>query len=680
MVPPDTRIEGSPSAAAAELVAEKYPQLGSQQVILAFASSGLPASDPGYRRAVRAVAAKAAEEPGVGAVMPLPPVAGQDPRHSYLLLGVRGERPLPPELSASLRASASRASAGNVEVAPTGVTPVLAAGVRTELADLRTVELITAPVVAVLLAAGLGSVGAAVLPLLSAGAVVVTGLGVLALTRPDEGVDMTTVSIAATVGLGLALDYALLLLLRYRRLRGAGGTPREAAARTAATAGSTAAWAGTAVLLTAACLLVVDIPSVRALAVAVVLAAGLATAAALTLVPALLVTGDRLLGWGPMPWAGRAAPGAGPARWARHLMRRPVRYAAAGTALLALAAAPLGGVQTGVHFDRGAFAGSDAGQALARMEADGLASVTQLALPHPPKEGPVDTQRLAGELRADPRVSTVTALDNGRDTTVLLIGERHPVDSPAAADLHRDLRDRLVPRLLPGQPVHLAGPSATVHDLDRELRERLWQVLALILLGTFALTLLLFRSLLVPLKAIALNLLCLGAAFGLLTLAVGRFADGTVNLLLPVVTVTLVFGLSMDYGVFLVHRIAERHRESGDNTVAVADGLRDTARTVSLAAGVMVVTFAGLLFTHRQELQQLGFVVAVAILLDATVVRLVLVPALMRLLGHRNWWLPGPLARLLPPPPAPPRPRPATPVPRPAREHRPVTPAEAERD
>lgn len=124
---------------------------------------------------------------------------------------------------------------------------------------------------------------------------------------------------------------------------------------------------------------------------------------------------------------------------------------------------------------------------------------------------------------------------------------------------------------------------------------------------------------------------------------------GEINIVVPLLTFTMVFGLSMDYEVFLVHRICEHYRRTGDNTAAVLHGLRHTARPITLAAAVMIVAFAGLLFTHRSDLQQTGFAVAVAVAIDATLIRIILVPALMRLLGHRNWWLPRPLAGLLPP-------------------------------
>ncbi|WP_369180791.1 MMPL family transporter [Streptomyces mutabilis] len=411
--------------------------------------------------------------------------------------------------------------------------------------------------------------------------------------------------------------------------------------------------ADTAVVTTAVGLLLTDIAYMRTLALAAVLAASTATLASLTLMSALLASCDRVLAWAPMPWArpGRRRPKAGPTAWERwtgHLLRHPGRYATAAVLLLLLAAAPVLGLRTALPFDRAVLSDTTLGTGLARMEDDRIASLTLVALPHPEDAGSVETQSLTAELRKDPRVFLTTAIDDGRDLTLVLIGERQAPDTDAAAALQRHLREDLVPRLLPaGQPVLIAGPAATVHDLKDEVDDQMGLVLVVICCGTFVLSFLVFRSVVVPLKAIAMNLLCVAAAFGMLALAAPVLGHPAVNPLLPLITLTLVFGLSMDYEVFLVHRIAEHYRGHGDNAAAVLHGLRRTALPISLAAGVLVVSLTGLLGTHRQDLRQIGFVVMVALVLDATVVRMVPAPALMRLMGRANWWLPGGLGRVL---------------------------------
>ncbi|MFJ8754506.1 MMPL family transporter [Streptomyces sp. NPDC102441] len=659
--PPDLSVDGSASTAASDLVADRFPDIGGQQVMLAFASPGLPADSPAYQRVTRDVAAVMSKHPQVSAILPVPRTEFQDAHHTYMVVGIHGDahtaRRVLPGLDVQAQGAARDHSKGAVSVALVGLDPVLAQLARSTTRDVQSAEMFAVPAATLLLAAGLGSLGAAALVLLLAGTAIVLSLGILTATGFSHGVDATAVTVVATVGLGIGLDYGLLLTLRHRRSRADGLPPGRAAeqATATATAGATVALAGTAVVATASGLLLTDITYMRTLALAAVLAASTATVAALTLMPALLISCDRVLSWCPMPWArpGRRRPKPGPStweRWTQHLMRHPGRYATAAALVLCIATAPVLGLHTAMHLDRSVLAGTATGSGLARMEDDRIASITLVGLPHPVNDGPVDTQRLSTALADDPRVSVAAALDNGRDLTLLLIGESQAPDTADAAALHTHLRNYLAPRLLPtGQPVRIAGPSAAIHDLTTEIRDRMWQVLAVICCGTFVLTFLVFRSVLVPLKAIAMNLLCVGAAFGILTLITPGLGYPTINPLLPLIAVTLVFGLSMDYEIFLVHRIAEHHRTHGDNPAAVLHGLRHTALPISLAAGVLVVTLTGLLTTHRQDLRQIGFVVMTAIALDATLVRMVLAPALMRLMGRANWWLPAWCSSLLPP-------------------------------
>ncbi|MFF4625651.1 MMPL family transporter [Nonomuraea jabiensis] len=273
-----------------------------------------------------------------------------------------------------------------------------------------------------------------------------------------------------------------------------------------------------------------------------------------------------------------------------------------------------------------------------------MASVIGVLLPHPPGAPPVEADALVKALSADARVSLAVIGDNGRDLTALSVLTRTAADDERSVALHWHIQHELTHRLLPpGQPVFVNGPAATLADLKAECLSRLWQVIAVVLGCSLIFLSAAFRSLLLPIKAVMMNLLAVGAAFGLLSLSTGHFG-GTANAVLPVLTFTLVFGLSMDYEVFMVHRIAEHYRRHGDNGLAVTHGLRHSARVITLAAAVIVITFASLLTAQREETRQLGFVVATAVALDATIIRLMLVPATMHLLGRRNWWLPRPLS------------------------------------
>ncbi|NJP94958.1 MMPL family transporter [Nonomuraea sp. FMUSA5-5] len=672
LAPPSLEVPGSPSAAAAAVVARGFPELGSEQVMLAFGSPTLNADDPRYQRAIAATVEALAARPDVGAMLPLPESGGRRPRHAYVLAGVHGDelarqRNLPAQL-ATARQAAQEASAGAVTVTILGVSRAFAQLAHADLADLRSMEAMTVPVAALLLVLGLGAVGAAAVPLVVGGAAILTGMGALAVAAALAPVDSTMLTYTVTMSLGLGLDYALLILLRYRQARRAGLAPAIAAGRAAATAGSTVTWCAAAIAVTSCPLLVVGVPWAHSLALAGMLAAFVTLAAALTLGPALLSRLDHRLEWGTLPWhrPGRgtvpwraarswrgAAPkwraeawrGGGRAGWVRgaeRMMRRPGRYALAAVAVLALAALPVLHLRMGLHYDRPALAGTDIGAGLAGLEGDGVAGLTTVALPHPGRATPVDTFAFQQALKADPRVTMATVLDNGRDLTVMLVADRCPPDGAAAAGFQRDLH-ALAARLLPaGQPVLAVGPAARLGDLAAGAVNGLWQVLAVVLLASFVLLMVTFRSLLIPVKAVAMNVLCVCAAFGLLTVVFQDLggAGADINALLPLIVFTIVFGLSLDYEVFLVHRIAEHYRRSGDNTAAVLHGLRHTARPITLAAAIMAVTFGGLMLTRRLDFQQGGFAVAAAIVLDATIIRMVLVPSLMRLLGRGNWWLP----------------------------------------
>ncbi|MEV4222189.1 MMPL family transporter [Nonomuraea sp. NPDC049725] len=654
--PPPLELRGSASAEAAALIARSFPHQGDEQLVLAFDSATLRSRDPRYQRAVAAVVEALHARPDIGGLQPLPSPAQVNPHHAYVMAGVHGDerarqRNLPGQIATAARA-ARDASGGTVTVALVGVSPVFAELIRADLDDLRRMELVTVPLILFLLVVGLGAAGAVAVPLLVAGGAGLLSLGVLALGGAAIGIDSTLLTATVTICLALGLDYCLLILLRYRQGRREGGGPREAAAHAVATAGSTVCWCATIIMITAACMLIIPAPAVLSMALAAVLAAFLTLTAALTLAPALLVLLDRRLEPTKRLWR-RARRDDRPPAWLRmagHLMRRPGRYALAAALLLLLAAVPALDLRLGLHFDRHTLARTDVGHGLAQMEDDHLANLTLLALPHAPGAGPVDPSALTAALERDPRVTMTGAIDNGRDLTLVTIAGRGAPDSTDAADLVRDIGRTAQESLPAGQRVLMTGAAAMLAEVYDEMRGRAWQVIALVLLASFVLLLITFRSLLIPLKAIAMNLLSVGATLGLVTLCFqGTGSTGDINAAVPLLALTVVFGLSMDYEVFLVHRIAEHYRRTGDNTAAVLHGLRHTARPITLAAAIIAVTFAGLLFTHRHDFQQAGFAVAVAIIIDATLIRMVLVPALMRLLGHRNWWLPRPLARLLPP-------------------------------
>ncbi|MFF2625118.1 MMPL family transporter [Kitasatospora griseola] len=643
-IPPD--LPGSPSAQAHAVLARDLPQFGDEQLVLAFDSATLDSDDEAYQRVLTAAARAVRAAPGGAHVLPVPDNPGRDPHHAYLLLGAPGDaaerQRLLPAWQAAAENAAEAASNGRVGVVLTGLTPVFDELQRADLRDLRGVEAVSVPAALLVLVVGLGSVGAALVPLLFAGLGVLVSIGALAALDPVLPVDGATLTVATTIGFGLGLDYALLVLLSHRAHRDQGLAPVAAAARTRATAGRAVGWCAAAVVVTSAGLTTVPIPLVRSIGVAAAATTVVTAAVALTALPTALPALDRLLHLGRVrrrPARPSVAADGFVARCAEHLMRRPWPYLLAAVGLLVLAALPAGGLRLGLQVDRTAIAGTPAGAGLIRLEQDGTADITMIVLPHPAGAGPVDTLALTDALKADPRVSATGALDNGRNLTVVAVTGRIPVDSPDSPRLNADLR-ALAARTLPaGRPVLVGGPAATLGDFHRALDRALWQVAAIAVAGTLLLMLVAFRSLLLPFKALAMNALSTAAAYGLLAWSTGH-TGSTVNLATPLLALTIVFGLSLDYEVFLVHRITAHYRARGDCRRAVSQGLSETALPITLAAATMATVFAGLLATHRQDLQQLGFLVAAAVLLDATLIRLVVVPTLMRLLGRLNWWLP----------------------------------------
>ena len=648
---PTLESPGSPSARAARLVAHRMPQLGSEQLILAFDSSALRPQESPYQGAMSRTALAVAKVPGAGQMISLADDAKRDPHHAYLLLGLKGDlaerQRRAQEVSAVADRAADTASHGRVTVALTGLTPIFDDVIAADLRDLRYVEEVTVPAAVLLLVLGLGSVGSALVLLLAAGAGVVVSAGAVAGLAMVTPLDTMVLGVATTIGFALGLDYTLLLLLRYRQARSNGLAPQAAADHARSTAGRAVLWCAAAVIVTNLAMLTVPIEMLRNLALAAGLTTAVNTAAAMTLLPCLLPRCDALLALGRLRRPGQAKRARRDrlAAWARHMMHRPWPYLVGALVVLCLAAAPVGGLRLGLHLDRAALANTTAGAGLALMEQDRLSNITLLALPHAPGTGPVDTRELSGALAADPRIAQATELDNGRDLSAMIIGDRLPVDSPASARLVRDIRSLVAADLPSGQPAFTGGPAATLADFQAEITAAVGQVALLVLGGSFLLMLVLFRSLLLPLKAIAMNVLSTAAAFGLLV----RISERPVNFNVPMVAMAIVFGVSLDYEVFLVHRITEHYRATGDSRTAVARGLSETARPITLGAAVTATVFAGLMLTHREDLRETGFLVATAVLMDATLIRMIVVPTFMQLLGHRNWWLPRRMHRLLPP-------------------------------
>ncbi|MGY1745038.1 MMPL family transporter [Blastococcus sp. SYSU D00695] len=513
--------------------------------------------------------------------------------------------------------------------------------------DLARAETISLPVALVLMVVLFGGVVAAGIPVLVALVGVAATLGALLLASVVADVSVYAVNVVTMLGLGLAVDYGLLLVSRFREEK-ALADDATALRRTLATAGRTVAFSGLTVAAALGGLLVFPDDFLRSMGLAGLSVVLLDLVAALTLVPALLAVWGRRI----RPARPGATDGARFARIARAVRRRPVLVAVAVSGVLLLAAAPFLGVRF-ADPDARSLPEASASRQLAEIAAERFAvdqDVDPLTVVVPQALPESETAAYAGRLGALDGVRAVSVRPDVPGLTVLDVVPEGDSQGPVALRLVDDVR------ALDGPAgVLVTGDAAALVDYEQALTDRLPWMLAVIAVATTVLLFLFTGSLVVPLKALVLGALSLGASFGALVWVfqdghlgalVGTEALGSLSITTPVIVLAIAFGLSMDYEVFLLGRIAEEHRRTGDSDRAVERGLAQTGRIVTAAAALLVVVFAGFVAGGFSPIKQIGLGLALAVLVDATLVRMLLLPAVMTLMGRRNWWAPAPLRRL----------------------------------
>jgi RND superfamily putative drug exporter len=535
--------------------------------------------------------------------------------------------------------------------------------------DLRHGEFaIALPAALVVLILVLGLSAIVTLPLIFAGTTIATTLGLVFAVAHATVMATYVTNLVELIGLALAIDYSLLVVYRFREELEHGDSVEDAVVHTMTTAGRSVVFSGATVMLGLTLLLFIPVPFVRSLGIGGFLIPLVSVVAAITLLPALLsIYGRRGTARVRVLSRRRARSGL----WhslARSIMRRPLLFLAGGSAVLLLAAAPA----LALHLSPGSADGvprtlpSVRGFDLLRGALGaGALSPTQIVIDSS-RRGGVATPavrgaiaRLTSRLRADPEVAAIRPLvEPTRRYEELVVVGRHEYGRQSAQRFVARLRGTIVPRSRFPRGAHvLAGGGAPqgVDFLHRSYRAFPWLVLAVLAL-TYPLLLRAFRSLLLPLKAVLLNLLSVSASYGMLVVffrwgvgarAFGLYRFDQIEGWIPIFLFALLFGLSMDYEVFLVTRMRESWDSGLDNAHAVADGLERTGRIVTAAAIIMVAAFAGFVDGRIAGLQEFGLGLAVAIFVDATIVRAVLVPSLMAVLGRWNWWLPAGVARLV---------------------------------
>jgi RND superfamily putative drug exporter len=547
--------------------------------------------------------------------------------------------------------------------------------------DLQSAETVGFPIVLLILLAVFGSLAAAALPLaLGFASVAITGAAIFFLSQATQ-MSVFVTNIASMIGIGVAVDYSLFVLARYRE-EIAAGSSREEARRTAMrTSGIAVAFSGVTVMVALAGLFLIDTATIRSMAMGAIVVVAVSVLAATTLLPVLMsMFGRRAYSRGRVAIVGglvfrglrnmrRRQGSTHPSRergqfwerWAQAVMRHPVIAAGLSAAVLLALAVPA----LSLHFGDGALRQFPAGnetrvgaELAAKATGPGAAGPAQVLVSFDHgRAATAALDRYAAQLRRDPEAASVTKPRLSRDGRAALIAitPRHDPESPAARALVSRLRSD--PGAVPGARLAVGGSTAQVEDFKNLVSGSMWKILLFVLAFSYLVLLVLLRSVLLPLKAVLVNLLSVAAAYGVLVAVfqwgwvdslLGFHHLGYVNTLTPPFLLAIVFGLSMDYEVFLLTRIRERYDATGDTRKAVGEGLAGSARTISSAALIMVSVFAVFAFTGVPSVKEIGVGLAVAIALDATLVRLVLVPAVMELMGRWNWWLPAPLARVLP--------------------------------
>ncbi|MEV8548156.1 MMPL family transporter [Streptomyces sp. NPDC051572] len=542
-----------------------------------------------------------------------------------------------------------------------------------ELPETGSAEIIGIAISALVLVITFGSLVSAGLPLLTA--VIGVGVGVGSIMALTEALDLssTTSTLASMIGLAVGIDYALFIVSRYRGELAEGREQEEAAGRAVGTAGSAVVFAGLTVVIALAGLAVVNIPLLTKMGLAAAGTVAVAVVIALTLIPALLgFAGKRVLsrktrkgtdearaqdGKPTVPIVGKPNMGT---RWANFVMRRPVAVLLTAVVGLGVIAVPAASLKMGLPDD-----GSQPTSTTQRKAYDMLAESFGAGVNGPllvtvdaadgGSGGDIKTEvaQVSKTLTGLENVATVTPAmyDKAARTAILTVVPKTGPDSGRTEDLLTDIRDGT------GDNVMVTGATALKVDVSEKLNDALVPYLGLVVGLAFLLLMLVFRSVLVPLKAALGFLLSVMAALGAVVAVfqwgwlsglLGVEETGPIMSMMPIFMVGVVFGLAMDYEVFLVTRMREAYVHGESPGQAIVTGFQHGARVVTAAALIMISVFAGFIGSTDSMIKMIGFGLAIAVLFDAFVVRMTIVPAVLTLLGHRAWWLPKWLDKALP--------------------------------
>ncbi len=689
-------VPGSQSDQVVKAIEQDFSGQFELTDLLVMRSETLTATDPAFRSAFQRVRAELMKAPGVAAVAD--PYA--DPERSIspdghvltATVGLTDDQDKALENNPAVEAAVARASRGTgIQTLITGAPPFYAAFEKTTLHDLERAEKIALPITLVILVIAFGSIVAAGVPLVLALVGLAVTFGLMSIIGSQTTVSSFAQNIASMIGIGVGIDYSLFVLTRFREHLRGDRAVSQAVAEAMATSGKAVFVSAMTVVVALAGTQLVNIDAFQSMGFSAMIAVALAGLAALTLLPAFL----GLLGRRVNKWAihrKRSVEGAVWHRWATAVMRRPWTALVICVVILGVLAAPALGLRMGSSGP--SILPTDAGpRVAAKITAEafgeGQVAPVQIVIDDPRgvlRGGFTDLHALAERIARDPevaRVDSIATLTRGapatqaqaianspqaasfvnqlvaRDgtRTLLLVITKHGAQSdPVDAFIERLRAD--LPRSLPaGAKAIVGGDAALNTDINNEMQTKLIAIVGLVMLLSFLVLMVFFRSILLPLKAILMNTASVLATYGVLVFIfqrghleglLGFESTGNIDSFLPLFLFCILFGLSMDYEVFMLARIREEYLRTGDNTEAVGWGLEHTGRIITSAALIMVTVFGAFAFASLVPIKAMGFGLATAVFLDATIIRVVLVPATMRLMGRWNWWIPAWLDRILP--------------------------------
>lgn len=717
----DFRLPASESREAFEILEQEFPGGAGDSVRVVFAADGGVAS-PEVRQRVEALLQRLGEFDHVVSVQSPYAPGGQISSDGKAAMAVVDfDEPainLPRELLVELRDTILAANEEGLRVEASGNAIGLA-----DMPELGQAELVGLGVAVVVLIVAFGSVAATGLPIATAILTLALAMSAIAALSHAITIPMFAPDLARMIGLGVGIDYALLVVTRFRQNLHAGAEPSEAAVTAVATAGRSVLFAGVIVAVSLAGLVIMGLNFVNGLALSSGLSVLFAIATSLTVLPAALATLGRKVDALRIPLFTRDESDFRNTlsyRWSRAVQRRPWITAAAAAVLLVALGMPALSIDLGAsdegnepptetqrraydliseHFGPGyngtilvvarslpiqgeterpgtekeadgnvgggqdghGSAAPPAAQRAMPEQAVGTpspgasdATISQM-LPVPPAVG--ELVRRISQLESVQLVAPPIPSPSGKAFMLQVIPKESPQDR-STRELVHSIREDVAPTVAEGLlEIKVGGITAVFVDLSDYLGDRLFWLIGAVVALSFVLLTIVFRSLLVPLKAAVMNVLSIGAAYGVVVAVfqwgwlkelVGVHRTGPIEPFIPMMLFAILFGLSMDYEVFLISRIREEYDRTGDAKLSVADGLAATARVISSAAAIMIAVFLAFAWNDNRIVKLFGIGLASAIFVDATVVRLVLVPSTMELLGKANWWLPGWLDRLLP--------------------------------